>query len=67
MIKETKKDIICIALAYLGFFLIGIPAMLSWQGVYLPGFWIVNGLMMTLGVFAFPVLFSIKSLMDKYK
>ena len=66
MKKETKKDIISIALAYLGVFLIGIPAMLTWQGVYLPGTKFINGMVIIIGFSAFPILVSTKILIDKY-
>jgi len=64
--KEKNKDRLYMAWSFLGVLLIGIPAMLSQQGIYLPGISLVNGGIMITGLFAFPLIISFKLLMDKY-
>ena len=64
--KEKTKDIFIMLWGFLGFLLIGIPAMLTWQGVYLPGVNLINGGLFFMGVIAFPSLVTIKILKDKY-
>jgi len=66
--EEKNKDRLYMVWSFLGVLLIGIPAMLSLQGVYIKGIsWIFSkGAINIVGLFAFPLIISFKLLIDKY-